>query len=69
MRPPKQKQPQVREKGLCRVLEHVGVDVDEGTCFDVSNIIINRSECNNNIKIIHMYLVYTKTVDSVERVH
>ena len=29
MRPPKQKQPQV-EKGLCRVLEHVDVDVEEG---------------------------------------
>ena len=28
MRPPKQKQPQVK-KGLCRVLEHVDVDVDE----------------------------------------
>ena len=27
MRPPKQKQPQVK-KGLCRVLEHVDVDVD-----------------------------------------
>ena len=26
MRPPKQKQPQVK-KGLCRVLEHVDVDV------------------------------------------
>ena len=28
MRPPKQKQPQVK-KGLCRVLKHVDVDVDE----------------------------------------
>ena len=27
MRPPKQKQPQVK-KGFCRVLEHVDVDVD-----------------------------------------
>ena len=27
MRPPKQKQPQVK-KGLCGVLEHVDVDVD-----------------------------------------
>ena len=27
MKPPKQKQPQVK-KGLCRVLEHVDVDVD-----------------------------------------
>ena len=27
MRPPKQKKPQVK-KGLCRVLEHVDVDVD-----------------------------------------
>ena len=27
MRPPKKKQPQVK-KGLCRVLEHVDVDVD-----------------------------------------
>ena len=27
MRPPKQKQPEVK-KGLCRVLEHVDVDVD-----------------------------------------
>ena len=31
MRPPKQKQPQVK-KGLCRVLEHVDVDVDEVAC-------------------------------------
>ena len=29
MRPPKQKQPQVK-KGLCQVLEHVDVDVDDG---------------------------------------
>ena len=30
MRPPKQKQPQVK-KGLCRVLQHVEVDVDVKT--------------------------------------
>ena len=30
MRPPKQKQPLVK-KGLCRVLEHVDVDVDVNT--------------------------------------
>ena len=32
MRPPEQKQPQVK-KGLCRVLEHVHVDVDVKTLY------------------------------------
>ena len=32
MRPPKQKQPQVK-KALCRVLEHVDVDVDVKTLY------------------------------------
>ena len=34
MRPPKQKQPQVK-KGLCRVLEHVDVEVDVDVDVDV----------------------------------
>ena len=38
MRPPKQKQPQVK-KGLCRVLEHVDVDVDVKTLYFLQELV------------------------------
>ena len=42
MRPPKQKQSQVK-MGLCRVLEHVDVDVDVSKQFSISSGVTNYS--------------------------
>ena len=38
MRPPKQKQPQVK-KVLCQVLEHVDVDVDVNTLYLLQELV------------------------------
>ena len=42
MRPPKQKQPEVK-KGLCRVLEHVDVDVDGAISHNRPQIASDRT--------------------------
>ena len=46
MRPPKQKQPQVK-KGLCRVLEHVDADVDVDVRYIECRIFL-RCVCYEN---------------------